>query len=240
MKNIAVILAGGTGNRLDKNHPKQFLKVAGKTVIEHTVNIFEKTKSIDEVVIVSNATYLQEVENIVLKNAWKKIKKILMGGAERQDSSLAAIREFEGQDNINLIFHDAVRPLVSSRIINDVVAALNKYNAVDVAIPAVDTIIEVDNDIIVNIPDRSRLYRSQTPQGFKLHVIQKAYELALQDKSFKATDDCGIVRKYLPDELIFVVAGEESNIKLTYKEDTFLLDKYFQMRSIDSMAMGKV
>ncbi len=237
MKNIAVILAGGTGNRLNKSYPKQFFKVAGKTVIEHTVDVFEKTKSIDEIIIVSNATYLPEVESIVLKNAWQKVKKILIGGAQRHDSSLAAIRALEGHNNINLIFHDAVRPLVDPHIINDVVEALGKYNAVDVAVPAVDTIIEVDNDIITNIPDRSRLYRGQTPQGFKLHTIRKAYELALQDASFKVTDDCGVVRKYLPNEPIFVVAGEESNMKLTYKEDTFLLDKHFQLRSINATSL---
>jgi len=239
MKNIAVILAGGTGNRLDKSYPKQLFKVAGKTVIEHTIAVFEDVKSINEIAIVANAIYLSEIENLVLKNAWKKVKKILVGGVYRYESSLAAIRAFERQDNINLIFHDAVRPLVSPRIINDVVAALDKYNAVDVAIPATDTIIEVDSSVIVNIPDRSRLYRGQTPQGFNLHTIRKAYEHALQDPAFKATDDCGVVKKYLPNEQVFVVAGEESNMKLTYKEDTFLLDKHFQLRSINSTSIQK-
>jgi 2-C-methyl-D-erythritol 4-phosphate cytidylyltransferase len=239
MKNIAVILAGGIGYRLDKSYPKQFFKVAGKTVIEHTITVFEDTKSIDEIVIVANVMYLMEIENLVLKNGWKKVKNILIGGAYRHESSLSAIRAFEGQDNVNLIFHDAVRPLVSPCIINDVVAALDKYNAVDVAVPATDTIIEVAGNVIVNIPDRSRLYRGQTPQGFKLHTIREAYKHALQDPEFKATDDCGVVKKYLPNEQIFVVAGEESNMKLTYKEDTFLLDKHFQLRSINSASLQK-
>ena len=226
MRNIAVILAGGIGSRLDKNHPKQFFKVAGKTVIEHTVTVFEEAKNIDEIVIVANAAHLSEVETLVLKNDWKKIKKILVGGAHRYESSLSAIRAFEEEDNVNFILHDAVRPLVSHRIINDVLTALSNYNAVGVAIPAVDTIVEVENGVIVNIPDRSRLYHAQTPQGFKLHTIRNAYAHALQDPTFKATDDCGVVRKYLPDEPIFVVTGEEANMKLTYKEDAFLLNKY--------------
>ena len=233
MKNIAVILAGGSGSRLDKNHPKQFLKVAGKTVIEHTVTVFEEADNIDEIAIVANAAHLSEVESLVLKNGWKKVKKILIGGAHRYESSLSAIRAFEREDNVNLILHDAVRPLVSHRIINDVLTALNNYNAVGVAIPAVDTIVEVENGVIVNIPDRSRLYHAQTPQGFKLHTIRNAYAHALQDPTFKATDDCGVVRRYLPGEPIFVVTGEATNMKLTYKEDAFVLDNYCKQKKND-------
>ena len=229
MRNIAVILAGGTGSRLDKNYPKQFFKVAGKTVIEHTVTIFEESKNIDEIAIVANAAHLSEVEHLALKNGWEKVTKILVGGAHRHESSLAAIHAFDGAENVNLILHDAVRPLVSHRIINDVIVSLGKYNAVDVAIPAVDTIVEVENGLIVDIPDRSRIYHSQTPQGFKLHTILNAYTHALQDPTFNTTDDCGVIRKYLPDEPIFVVTGEKSNMKLTYKEDIFLLDKYFKL-----------
>lgn len=229
--NVAVILAGGVGNRLDKSHPKQFFKVAGKTVIEHTVTVFERNQEIDEIAIVINPNYQVTIEDIVLANNWKKVRKILKGGAERYDSSLAAVKAYEGCGNINLIFHDAVRPLISDRIINETVAALEKYNAVDVAIPAVDTIISTNDDFIDAIPDRSKLRRGQTPQGFKLDTIKKAYEYALKDPAFKSTDDCGVVLKYLPHEKIFVVKGDESNMKLTYKEDSYLLDKLFQLRS---------
>lgn len=229
--NVAVILAGGVGNRLDKSHPKQFFKVAGKTVIEHTVNVFEKNRTIDEIAIVINPNYQVTIEDLVLSNRWKKVRKILKGGAERYHSSLAAVKAYAGAGNINLIFHDAVRPLISDRIIDDTVAALEKYNAVDVAIPAVDTIISTEGDFIDAIPERSKLRRGQTPQGFKLDTIRRAYELALQDPSFKSTDDCGVVLKYLPDEKIYVVKGEEVNMKLTYKEDSYLLDKLFQLRS---------
>lgn len=127
-------------------------------------------------------------------------------------------------------FHDAVRPLVSQRILNDVIKALETYAAIDVAMPATDTIIEVDGDFIHQIPDRSKLKRGQTPQAFHLETISHAYEIALKDEHFKVTDDCGVVVKYLPDVPVYVVTGEESNMKLTYKEDTYLLDKFFQLR----------
>ena len=225
--NIAIILAGGTGSRLGYEIPKQFLKIAGKTVIEHTVDVFEKNTCIDEIAIVIHESYISDIENMTLKNEWKKVKKILKGGAERFESSLAAIKAYKEFHNDNLIFHDAVRPMVNNRIINDVVHALETYHAVTVAIPAIDTIYKVDvsKNVILEIPDRSFLQRAQTPQAFKGSTIQKAYYKALQDADLKFSDDCGVVAKYLPDEKIYVVRGEESNLKLTYNEDICLLEK---------------
>ena len=227
--NIAIILAGGVGSRLGLSTPKQFFKVAGKMVIEHTVDAFERNPHIAEVAIVSNPFYVADVENMVLRNKWRKVKKILKGGKERYDSSLSAIRAYSGRD-VNLVFHDAVRPLVSQRIIDDVAAALLQYEAVDVTLPAVDTIVEAEGDHIAAIPDRSRLQRGQTPQAFRLNVIEQAYERALRDPALRVTDDCGVVVKYMPEVPVHLVPGEESNMKLTYKEDTYLLDKFFQLR----------
>lgn len=212
IKNIAVVLAGGIGTRLGLSTPKQFFKVAGKMVIEHTVDVFERNPHINEIVIVSNPMLVADLENIVLRNGWKKVTHILKGGKERYDSSLAAIRAFEGEE-VNLIFHDAVRPLVSQRIVDDVVKALETYQAVNVAIPTADTIIDVEGDFIDHIPDRSRLRRGQTPQAFRCAVIAEAYQRALKDPDFRTTDDCGVVRRYMPEVPIYVVAGEETNMK---------------------------
>lgn len=230
IRNIAIVLAGGVGSRLGLSTPKQFFKVAGKMVIEHTLDTFERNPHIDEIAVVSNPVYVSDVENIVLRNGWKKVKKILKGGKERYDSSLSAIHAYEGGEEVNLVFHDAVRPLVSQRIIDDVCEALKTYEAIDVTVPAVDTIIEAEGDHIASIPDRSRLQRGQTPQAFRLSVISEAYKRAFKDPDFKVTDDCGVVVKYMPEVPVHLVAGEESNMKLTYKEDTFLLDKLFQLR----------
>ena len=231
MKNIAVILAGGSGSRLGNDLPKQFLKVAGKQVIEHTIDVFENCALIDEICIVSKPDFVANVEELVVKNQYKKVKKILNGGKERYDSSLAAINAYT-DDDLNLLFHDAVRPLVNERIIRDCVEALKHYNAVDTATKTTDTIISVDpNECIDFIPNRAYLRNGQTPQCFKRGTIKKAYEIALADPNFVTTDDCGTVRRYLPDEPIYVVAGENSNMKLTYLEDLFLLDKLFQLRT---------
>ena len=231
--NVGVILAGGVGSRSGLSTPKQFYKVAGKTVMEHTIDVFERHNGIDEIAVVVNSSLVREVESIILRNRWTKLKKVLIGGKERYDSSLAAIRAYDYDPDCNLIFHDAVRPLLSDRIIDDIISALNEYNAIDVAVPATDTIIQVDEtgNLIDNIPNRRLLRRGQTPQAFKQKIISKAYELALNDPDFVSSDDCGTVVRYLPDERVYVVTGEESNMKLTYKEDSYLLDKLFQLRS---------
>lgn len=133
-----------------------------------------------------------------------------------------------------------MRPLVSQRILNDVIDALKDHRAIDVAIPSADTIIEVDDKgYISSIPDRSKLRRGQTPQAFDRQLIADAYERALKDPQFKTTDDCGVVRKY-SDEPVFVVRGEESNMKLTYREDTYMLDKLFQLKNTEPQDISHV
>ena len=233
MKNIAVILAGGSGHRLGTDTPKQFLKVAGKKVIEHTLDVFQNHPQIDEIAVVSHPNHVSEVEALLIKNHYSKLRKILQGGEERYLSSWAAIKAYDQDEDVNLIFHDAVRPLVNDRIISDCISALQNYNAVDVAIKTTDTIVQANEmNCISGIPIREYLRNGQTPQAFKLSTIKQAYTLALQDPEFKTTDDCGVVYKYLPDEPVYIVEGEQFNMKLTYKEDLFLLDKLFQLRSV--------
>jgi 2-C-methyl-D-erythritol 4-phosphate cytidylyltransferase len=234
MKNIAVILAGGVGSRFGLDIPKQFAKLAGKSIIEHTIEVFQKHELIDEICIVSHRDWIWKMEEMVVQNSFSKVKKVLIGGDERKDSSLSAITAYNESlsQDVNLIFHDAVRPFVNNRIIDNCIESLKHHNAIDVAIPAVDTIIEVENRIIQNIPKRSDMMQGQTPQCFKLSTIKKAYEIANEDKDFKPTDDCGVVKKYLPNEDIHVVNGSIDNIKITHAQDIFMADKLFQLKRI--------
>lgn len=231
-KNVAVVLAGGVGQRFQTELPKQFAKAAGKTIIEHTITAFEEHDRIDEIAVVMHPNYTQHLENMIMTNNWRKVKKILNGGRERYHSSLAAIQAYAGEQ-VNLIFHDSVRPLVTGNIITEVVEGLEQFSAIDVAIPATDTIVQVDKKTmtIVNVPDRSTLYNGQTPQAFHIEVIAAAYEKALQDPNFKTTDDCGVVKNYLPEVPIHVISGSRKNIKLTHIEDLYLTDKLFQLNS---------
>jgi 2-C-methyl-D-erythritol 4-phosphate cytidylyltransferase len=208
--------------------PKQLLRIAGKPIIEHTLAVFEATAEIDEIVLMMTPGYVKDIEAIVAARGFRKVTAILEGGERRNDTTKLALDQL-GDAECNVLFHDAVRPLVNQRIIRECVDALRTYDAVDVAIPSADTIVVVDGDVITDIPDRSRLRRGQTPQGFKLSVIRRAYELAWQDADFAATDDCSVVLKYLPEVAIHVVEGSEHNMKVTAPVDLFIADKLFQL-----------
>lgn len=234
--NVGVILAGGRGERGKFEIPKQIMKLAGRPIVEHTIGVFQSCACIDEILVVANQECLPQIEELVARRRFDKVKGVILGGTERYSSSLAAIQAYEARRldrRVRLVFHDAVRPLVDERIVGDVVQALDYYNAVDVVIPTTDTIISADpvTNTIDFIPDRSKLRNGQTPQGFAFETIRDAYALALKDPEFRTTDDCGVVLKYLPDEKIYLVAGENNNIKLTYRDDLPILDKLLQIKS---------
>lgn len=221
--NIAVILAGGSGSRLGGALPKQFLKVGGKEIIAYTIEAFERNPHIDEIAIVSRAEYVEQMREIVARNHYLKVRKILKGGRERYDSSLAAINAYVDPEDV-LLLHDGVRPMVSQRIIDDCVEAMAHYDAVGVAVKTTDTIVQVnERECITATPARSTLRNMQTPQCFRLRIIREAYERALRDPAFVTTDDCGVVARYMPEVPVYVVEGEASNIKVTYKEDLALM-----------------
>jgi 2-C-methyl-D-erythritol 4-phosphate cytidylyltransferase len=235
-RTVAVILAAGRGERTGLERPKQLLKLAGRPIIEHTIDAFQRNSSIDEILVVTNRDCTDAIESIVASQRLTKVKSVILGGSERYESSLAAIAATEHlcrTYSVKLVFHDAVRPLVSDRIISDVVDALDHYNAVDVVVPTTDTIVSADpiSNTIEFIPDRTKLHNGQTPQGFAHETIKCAYEIALKDKEFKTTDDCGVVLKYLPSEKNYLVRGEQENIKLTYAEDLQIMDKLLQLKT---------
>jgi 2-C-methyl-D-erythritol 4-phosphate cytidylyltransferase len=231
LRTVAVVLAGGSGTRVGLDIPKQLLKVAGRTIIEHTVEALHVCDEVDEIVIVMAPDFIPEAERLLLRDAWPKLTRIVAGGRDRNESTRRALDAL-GEDECNVLFHDAVRPLLSRRVVADCVEALCTYEAVDTAIPSADTIVRVDEDEhVMEIPDRSRLRRGQTPQGFRLSVIRRAYEIAEGDPTVRATDDCGVLLHCLPEVPIAVVRGEEQNLKVTYPVDLFLVDRLFQLSS---------
>ena len=252
MYNIAVILAGGIGARVGGNTPKQLLPLPdGHSVLEHAVNAFEQSPHIHEVCIVMHPDYIAYAEQMLLANAWQKVHHIIPGGKERWESSVNAIRAITHYPlsitpkEINLLLHDAARPFVSQEIIARVCEALEKHEAVTVAIPSTDTVYEMADNKVARIPQRSTIMRAQTPQAFRLELIAEAYARALSPianshgvasnssqcerplgetpshnlKEVIATDDCGIVHKHMPHIPIHIVLGEEQNRKITFKED---------------------
>jgi len=227
-KTVAIILAGGVGSRLGWETPKQFVKIAGKKVIEHTLDTFESHPMVDEIYVVVNPRYYDYfIETILPK--YKKITKVLKGGSSRQESSRIGVYATD-EDVEKVIIHDAVRPLVGKDIITNVINVLDQHHAVDVVIPAVDTIVVSDGKTILRIPDRKYLYQGQTPQGFKRDIILKAHKLAEEEGFDTATDDCSLVLKYnLCD--VHVVKGSITNVKFTYNVDYYVLDRLFQLRA---------
>lgn len=248
MRNIAVILAGGIGARVGGNTPKQLLPLQdGKSVLEHAVDAFEQSPHIHEICIVMHPDYIMHAEQMLLANAWQKVRHIISGGKERWESSVNAIRrlgerlEVKGEENncqlpitnshnaVNLLLHDAARPFVSQEIIARVCEALEEHEAVTVAIPSTDTVYEMVDGKVARIPQRSTIMRAQTPQAFRLELIAEAYTKALgvdicdiqacSACHLPATDDCGVVYEHMPQVPIYIVEGEEQNKKITFKED---------------------
>lgn len=244
MKNVAVVLAGGTGSRTGLPVPKQFLPLNGRTLIEYSVETFDGHPAIDEVAVVVHRDWRGEMENIVARNAWRKVTRIIDGGSERYRSTFNAIKAYNDYaDNTNLLIHDAARPMVSTGIIDRVCEALLQHEAVGVALPSTDTVWEVGDmaqnteskmthtddsrrDMYVSrIPERKRMWLAQTPQAFRLPLLRDAYQRALQDPCFTATDDCGVVHRYCPDTKIAVVEGDPQNMKVTYTADITMLNR---------------
>lgn len=233
MKTYGVVLAGGVGSRLGLSVPKQMVKVSGKTILEHTVAALHDSAVIDEMIVMVTPGWSEKTATI-LGDKYPKVSRILEGGSSRNETTMRVLNAIE-EEEAKILLHDAVRPLVDGRILKDCAKALDNYNAVDVVIPSADTIVTVDEEeIITHIPDRSFLRRGQTPQGFKLSVLRSAYELAADDPYFSATDDCGVVLKYLPDVRTKTILGSDRNMKVTYPLDMYIVDKFFQLGTQDA------
>jgi 2-C-methyl-D-erythritol 4-phosphate cytidylyltransferase len=241
MRTVAVVLAGGSGQRFGSGLPKQLLPLTGRTLIEHSVAAFEEAPGVHAILVVMAAGHARQVAGLLAVGGYQKVMGVIEGGASRPESTRRAIAELcrtqqgrtqqdgteqgrtgQGIDECNVLFHDAARPLVDQRIIADCVLALRTHEAVGVVVPASDTIVIVDGEVMTSMPRRDRLRRCQTPQGFRLHVIRRAYEMAQADPAFDdqaSTDDCGVVLRYLPEVAVAVVPGSERNFKITYPDD---------------------
>lgn len=209
---IAIIVAAGRGKRLGSSLPKQFLKVRGRTILEMSVEAFEQNKYIDEIFVAANADYCELTEKLF--RGFSKLKKIVAGGAERQDSVRAALDCLRGENGIVLV-HDAARPFVSEAVINAVIEGTADFGAAIPTVPAKDTIRQVDGTGSRTL-QRETLARVQTPQGFRISLIKHAFEKA-QAEGFLGTDDASLVERMGIN--ISMVQGEDANRKITTRED---------------------
>jgi ribitol-5-phosphate 2-dehydrogenase (NADP+) / D-ribitol-5-phosphate cytidylyltransferase len=221
MHTVAVVLAGGSGERFGTDVPKQLLPLAGRALIEHSIAAFEQAPGVDAILVVMSAGHAGQAREMLAGGGYRKVTGVIAGGSTRVESTWRAIEELGGAE-CDVLFHDAARPLVDQGVIAACVAALAGHRAVGVAVPSSDTIAVVSGGVMADMPRRDSLVRCQTPQGFRLSVIRKAHELAAADPRFgdlPATDDCGIVLRYLPEVKVHIVPGSERNIKITYPRD---------------------
>lgn len=207
-----VIAAAGSGTRMgiESGLPKQFMTIDGTPMIRKTVAIFEKNPYVDDICIVINGQYKKLCENLL--SDFEKIRCIVPGGKERQDSVGAGIRELaKVSDFAYVMIHDCARPYVTERIIEDSLETVSKINACTAAVPVKDTIRHGNMTL-----ERKELYSVQTPQTFERNLILKAYERACSD-GYMGTDDGSIVERMgLP---VAIVQGDYANIKITTRED---------------------
>ncbi len=221
MRTVAVVLGAGSGLRFGAAIPKQLLPLAGRALLEHSVAAFERAPGVDEILIVMAPGHTGQVRDLLTARGYEKVTGIIEGGASRPESTRRAIAAL-GPGDCDVLFHDAARPLLDQPTIAGCLRALRDHRAVGVAVPASDTIVVVQDGIMTSMPHRETLRRCQTPQGFRLSVIRRAHELALADPGYAdlaATDDCGVVLRYLPEVPVAVVPGSERNIKITYPHD---------------------
>lgn len=209
---IAIIVAAGRGKRLGSSLPKQFLKVRGRTILEMSVEAFEQNKYVDEIFVAANADYSELTEKLC--RGFSKLKKIVAGGAERQDSVRAALDCLRGEDGIVLV-HDAARPFVSEAVVNAVIEGTADFGAAIPTVPAKDTIRQVDGTGSRTL-QRETLACVQTPQGFRISLLKHAFEKA-QAEGFLGTDDASLVERMGIN--ISMVQGEDANRKITTRED---------------------
>jgi len=213
----AVIVAAGKGERFGRD--KIFLNIAGRPLIFWTLLKFEETDEVDEIILVLRKENLERGEE--LKQHFRKLFHIVLGGKERGDSVFNGLKNTKGD---RVLIHDGARPLVSSQLIKRVIKELERYPAVVPCMRIPDTVKNLEGSKVQGVVDRNSIVAIQTPQGFKRDLIFEAYKRAIEEKKY-FTDDSSLLEEVLGIKS-HCVEGEKNNIKITYEEDIKLLEAY--------------
>jgi 2-C-methyl-D-erythritol 4-phosphate cytidylyltransferase len=218
---FAVIPAGGKGKRGGTETPKQYLKFHGKELIVYTLEVFQKNKLVDEIIISAEPSYFSLLEEIKKKFSLTKISKIVEGGKERQDSVYNALKSLNANDDDLIAVHDAARPLLPDDILTKAInTAKEKGNAL-VCLKARDTLFKGE-EFVREYVDRSEMYYVQTPQIFKYGDLMKAMQKAYE-KNFIGTDESMLIKELGID--INIVEGSMLNFKVTTATDIEIFQK---------------
>lgn len=219
-----VILAGGIGSRMGGDKPKQYLTVKDKPIIIYTIEKFLVVPEFEKIIVLCPKQWVEHTKNLVEKHAAKACDKVVVieGGSTRNETIMNAIKFIDSEGNLNddtiIVTHDSVRPFVTHRIIMENIAAAKEFGACDTVVPATDTIVEaLDNTVISNIPDRSKMYQGQTPQSFKALKLKNMYDALTEEEKNILTDAAKIF--VIKGEKVALVQGETYNMKITYPYD---------------------
>lgn len=219
-----VILAGGVGSRMGGDKPKQYLNLKGRPIIIYTIEKFFACPEIDRIIVLCPAQWEEHTKDLIKKYISPAQEKITVtrGGATRNETIMNAVDLIEKNGDLNddtiIVTHDSVRPFVTHRIIEESIAACEKYGACDTVIKATDTIVESkDANAISSIPNRNYMYQGQTPQSFKAKKLKALYHSLTQEEKEILTDAAKIF--VLKGETVALVDGEDFNIKITYPYD---------------------
>ena len=228
MKTTAIIAAGGQGKRIEGNLPKQFLMLKDKPILAHTVDKFEKCELIDEIILIVPEGYLEYCsQKVVDKYGFKKVRKVVCGGKERQDSVYSGLKACPNNTPI-VVIHDGVRPLISPDKISESVKICQEKKSAGVvlAVPVKETVKRVEQSNIITTLDREKLWLTQTPQTFEYKLILDAHEKA-KENDFMGTDDSALVERLGYE--VTILEGDYRNIKITTKEDLQVAEKFLEM-----------
>lgn len=226
---FAIIVAAGRGERVNSVTPKQYLPLLGKPILAHTLDIFEKSPWMGEIIVVINPLH----EEIFKKEVWerygyRKVKKYISGGETRQESVYGGVREVKNRGDDFVLIHDGVRPLVDEKILERCVEGVIKFEAVCCAMPCVDTIkCSLNGEVIDETLDRQKIWRAQTPQAFRISLIWEALERA-KEEGFQGTDDSSLVERM--GKPVRLVLGSEDNLKITTPQDLILAEELLRWR----------
>lgn len=213
----AVIVAGGRGKRMDLNLNKQYIELEGKEIVSRTLEVFQNSNEIDVIVLVVPKDDIEFCkESIVKRYSFSKVKRVIAGGEERQESVYEGLKSCEPGTDL-VVIHDGVRPFIDDDIIRRSIECARNIGACTAAVPLKDTIKAVDRDgFSISTPDRKKFQLVQTPQTFKYDLILKAHEEAKKE-NFIGTDDSVLVERL--GYRVKTIIGSYFNIKITTKED---------------------
>lgn len=230
-KITAIVLAAGSGSRMKSKTKKQFMEIKGKPVIWYSLFEFEKSR-VDEIILVTGKEDIDYCKKeIAEKYNLKKIKNVVAGGSERYESVYNGLKEVTG--NIVLI-HDGARPLINNEIIERSIEGTIKSDACVVGVPVKDTIKRANKEgYIIDTPNRSELWITQTPQSFKTDLVKMAYkkmkeELEKGNTTLNITDDAMVVEEFTTNQVRFV-QGDYKNIKVTTPEDIDIAELFIEL-----------